>query len=589
MWTRPLARLLTIALLPAIALGVAPSNARAATGGGFVAVTPARILDTRTTSRLIAARPLRLALTVPAGAIGVSVNLTITQPSAAGWAAIHPCDQTPGATSTLNFVTGLTVANASPYTSTASGVCVTAAVATHAIVDVSGWWSTTNGSALSALNPRRLFDTRLGGQSPTRRQSVRLPVDRADAAGLTLVVSEASAPGWAAVHPCNQPPGTTSTLNFETATTVANLALVAATNGVCVTTSVAAHVIVDQVAATTPDGPAMIGRTPRRIVDSRDQLAWIGDTGVVRLAAGPARSVLLNVTAVTPLGGGFVTVWPCDDAPPGVSQLSWSEPRNVATAVLARTNASGDVCLRPSIGTHLIVDVLATDADDAPVVVSISGRTTEWVFGRSVEGRPLVARAFGPLGALPVLGVGIIHGNEQSGLPIAQRLTTQTVPPGVVMWIIDSINPDGQARPIRQNANGVDLNRNFPVGWRAGSPGSNYPGRTAASEPETLAMIRFLAVVQPRLGVWWHTVGNYADDSRSSMAQPELLERYVARAAVGIDDAPCSGFCGGTASQYANASLENGSHFVVELPEPITASQVAAHAAAFLVAASITR
>ena len=42
------------------------------------------------------------------------------------------------------------------------------------------------------------------------------------------------------------------------------------------------------------------------------------------------------------------------------------------------------------------------------------------------------------------------------------------------LWIIANLNPDGVARRTRQNARGVDLNRNFPSEWQAngerGSP-----------------------------------------------------------------------------------------------------------------------
>ena len=65
----------------------------------------------------------------------------------------------------------------------------------------------------------------------------------------------------------------------------------------------------------------------------------------------------------------------------------------------------------------------------------------------------------------PVLLVGVIHGNEAKGFGITQLIRTMPTPPGIDLWIIDSINPDGQAANSRYNANGVDLNRNVSYNW----------------------------------------------------------------------------------------------------------------------------
>ena len=81
------------------------------------------------------------------------------------------------------------------------------------------------------------------------------------------------------------------------------------------------------------------------------------------------------------------------------------------------------------------------------------------------------------------------------------------VPDGVDLWLVDSMNPDGVANDDRHNANGVDLNRNFPVrtGARSAQPGDGqYAGPSAASEPETQAMVDFITDIRPDLTLWYH-------------------------------------------------------------------------------------
>src|SRR4051812_35641815 len=94
----------------------------------------------------------------------------------------------------------------------------------------------------------------------------------------------------------------------------------------------------------------------------------------------------------------------------------------------------------------------------ALAVPSVAGAET---YGRSVAGRPLeVQRTGEPAAPTRVLVVGSIHGNEPAGHAVVRQLRTRTPPAGVQLWLVERANPDGTRAGTRQNARGVDLNRN---------------------------------------------------------------------------------------------------------------------------------
>jgi murein peptide amidase A len=578
-------------------VGLALTATSAASAPAGFDGTLGRLLDTREKgkAKLVANVPYEIPGPILPASPGAppnaySLNLTIVDPTADGFATVHPCDQVAGSTSSVNFRSGKTVANAIPIVPLATlgsrrgGVCVTSTVATHAVIDLTAIYFPDRSGAPVGVAPSRLYDSRSGGAArlaPMTKQRIPLAAT-SGVIGVTLVVTQPGTAGWAAVQPCNAPVGQTSTLNFETGETVTNLAFVRVEAGVCVVSSAASHVIVDLVASESP-AAKLDSAPPRRLLDTRDQIAWVGAGGTAKLSVGTTRTAILNVTAVDPTGPGFVTVWPCSQPISTTSALSWSGVFTTATAVVANADASGDVCLRPSVGTHLVVDLLGFDvAPPRSVATVVTGRTNEWQIGESSQGRPITARAYGTPGGIPVLGVGMIHGDEQWGLGMVAKLKAMTVPAGRTMWLIDSVNPDGQILDIRQNARGVDLNRNYPTNWQPIARANNYSGPSAASEPETQAVLTFLTRVSPIASVWWHQVGDYVDDSRSSVGRPDLEDVYVATAIIGFDDAPCLGFCGGTATQHLNRVLPGTTHFVVETPSPLSVAGVQRHANAFV-------
>ncbi|MEY2957539.1 MAG: hypothetical protein RLZZ01_107, partial [Actinomycetota bacterium] len=73
--------------------------------------------------------------------------------------------------------------------------------------------------------------------------------------------------------------------------------------------------------------------------------------------ASGAGAVSLNVAAVDPFGGGFLTVWPCGVVRPNASVVNYGAGQTVANAFTVPVGVGGKVCVYSSQTTHLIADV----------------------------------------------------------------------------------------------------------------------------------------------------------------------------------------------------------------------------------------
>jgi N-acetylmuramoyl-L-alanine amidase len=204
------------------------------------------------------------------------------------------------------------------------------------------------------------------------------------------------------------------------------------------------------------------------------------------------------------------------------------------------------------------------------------------LFGHSAEHRPLTATRVGE-GPVKVLVVASIHGNETAGRAVLGRLARARPAPGVELWLVDSVNPDGVRRGTRQNAHGVDLNRNFGRRWRGGGRAFDtyFPGRSAFSEPESQAVRRLVRRVRPAITVYYHQHMRLVN--LSSGADPAVVRAYARR--VGLPARPLPNYHG-TATSWQNHTFPGTSAFVVELPAgPLSPASARRHADAVLAAA----
>jgi protein MpaA len=188
------------------------------------------------------------------------------------------------------------------------------------------------------------------------------------------------------------------------------------------------------------------------------------------------------------------------------------------------------------------------------------------VVGRSVLGRPIAVQAIGdPAATRSVLVVGCVHGDECGGRAVVARLRTapERVPQGVRLLLVRNANPDGLVRGTRQNARGVDLNRNAAEGWRnLGPRGARFhAGRRAFSEPETRALRALILLARPDLTVWYHQPLGLVDLPEAGSVAP--ARRYAALTGLPVQRLRAYP---GSLSRWQNARVRAGSAFVVELP-----------------------
>lgn len=246
----------------AISAGSVPAAAAAAvsTPGGFTALAPARLLDTRSGLGLSAGRPAVVAPGavvslqvagrggVPATGVGsVVLNVTVTSPTRAGFVTVYAGGAARPATANVSFAAAQTIPDLVLTRVGTNGTVSLANISAgtlHLVADVSGYHrdgTVTAAGAFVSLPPVRLLDTPTGVGAPRAPvgpgASVSLTVTGpggvpagVSAVALNVTAAAPTGAGYLTVYGGAVRPFV-SNLNFTAGGTISNLVVVSVGTG----------------------------------------------------------------------------------------------------------------------------------------------------------------------------------------------------------------------------------------------------------------------------------------------------------------------------------------------------------------------
>ena len=184
-----------------------------------------------------------------------------------------------------------------------------------------------------------------------------------------------------------------------------------------------------------------------------------------------------------------------------------------------------------------------------------------------------------------VLVIGVFHGDEPQGKYLIEKyLKTFTSSKSKISrkgkLFIPCLNPDGMQLGQRTNANGVDLNRNFPTkNWgedtsAAGdNPSDYFGGKYAGSEIETQFVMEVIEEYKPSKILTLHApykVVNYDGPAEQWAQEVSKIIGYPVEASIGYPTPGSFGTYAGIERNIPTITLELDEKIPVEqLIQPV--------------------
>ncbi len=333
--------------------------------------------------------------------VAVAATVSILSPNITSYARVNPTGSSGAAT--VNFKTGQD-ANRFVVAPVINGKIVVQLYGTnaqaHVVVDVTGYYTTANGSAGSTYTAKapssRLVDTRTGvekGLCPTTTcdtlpAQTNVSVQAAGREGIPASGTRAAVLSVTVVNPANSgylkvAPGTTgaaATINYQGSETI-NLVVVTpidANGRFTLKATTAVDVIVD-VAGWYTDPPAgspgtaLATVTPARIVDTRyssgtcfPSCGKLAAQSQVRYEvrghggiAADATAVVGFITLVDPAGTGFLRVNPVGSGTgtTGSATMNYNNGDSGGIMIMVPIASDGTITMAASSATHMVLDV----------------------------------------------------------------------------------------------------------------------------------------------------------------------------------------------------------------------------------------
>ena len=383
-------------------------------GGSYEALSPARIVNTRTGLGVAARGPTRRLVVSAAGRSGVpeagvsaiAVNVTVTGGSVPGVVTAYPTDSPGPHTSNVKFLRRQTVSRMAVVPLNGAGqFTLDASAPAQLVVDVEGYFTSPDaagtGGLFNPLGPARIMDSRSrsgpGAPGPGDVSVMQVtglggvPATGVSAVVINTTITGPTSAGYVTEYPTGSPLPATSTVNFSAGETLANRAIVPVGTGGMINVyndagvtplaiDVSGYFTDDQASST---GGYYVPVPVSRVADTRfwqtsspmstrtlktQKIA--GETCVLspartlcgRVLVPPITAIprpiatLINITAVPKGIGGYLTAFPSDSPIPASSDVSFTNTAAASNLTFVSLSSGGEVSVHNSGGFANVVE-----------------------------------------------------------------------------------------------------------------------------------------------------------------------------------------------------------------------------------------